>query len=221
MSELEKRKVLSVVKESEGIFSLYLERSGISFLPGDCLALYDEDGEQSRPYSIASGVDEDVLRFVIRKMPNGIVSSFLSNRTAGDEVQVSPPFGWFRPGDPALSEKNVFLATGTGISPFLAHKASRPENPPLLLLYGARTYEDAIAASEWGSYCPTRVALSREKHDEHHNGRITDLLSELPLTGEIHYFLCGLDAMIDETSRFLEERGVALKQIHRECFFNA
>ena len=78
------------------LFVLSLERNGLEFAPGDCVALHT-DGEESRPYSIASGNREDTLRFLIRKMEGGEVSPWLMSRRPGDIVQVSPPFGWFRP----------------------------------------------------------------------------------------------------------------------------
>ena len=35
------------------------------------------------------------------------------------------------------------------------------------------------------------------------------------------YNLCGLDAMFDEVSRWLQQRGVHFTRIHREVFFHA
>jgi len=35
----------------------------------------------------------------------------------------------------------------------------------------------------------------------------------------MHFYLCGLDAMIDEVSDWLEEYGVDFTNIHREVFF--
>ncbi len=35
----------------------------------------------------------------------------------------------------------------------------------------------------------------------------------------VDYYLCGLDAMIDEVSQSLQQRGVHFTRIHREVFF--
>ena len=64
-------------------------------------------------------------------------------------------------------------------------------------------------------------AVSREQSPGCHHGRVTDLLPELPITPETDFYLCGLDTMIDETTAWLETRGVPLERIHRECFFNS
>ncbi|VGO18892.1 FAD-binding oxidoreductase [Pontiella sulfatireligans] len=78
------------------LFELALARNGLEFIPGDCVALYTADGK-SRPYSIASGSNEDELCFVIRMMEGGEVSPWLMARLPGDAVRLTPPFGWFRP----------------------------------------------------------------------------------------------------------------------------
>ena len=99
---------------SPGVFELQLHRGGVAFTPGDCMGLYDESGI-SRPYSIASGSGEDVLRFLVRRIEGGRVSGFLAGLQAGAALQVSPPFGWFRPGETAGEAPFAFCATGTGI----------------------------------------------------------------------------------------------------------
>jgi hypothetical protein len=70
MSEL--LTVTGVHWHSEGIFEISFERNGVDFIPGDCIALFGEDATTSRPYSMASGCAEDTLRFVIRRMGDGI-----------------------------------------------------------------------------------------------------------------------------------------------------
>ena len=206
---------------SEGVFELVLDRGGIGFTPGDCLALFAGDGKTSRPYSIASGVYDERLRFIIRRMPGGAVSSYLGERRAGDEIKTSPPFGWFRPGPGADGAPFAFVATGTGISPFLAYFRSRPMHPPAACLFGVRTRADAVHLSWLQAQCDLALAVSREEVPGHFHGRVTGLLDRLPTAPGTHYYLCGLDAMIDDVTLWLEAREVPITHIHRECFFNA
>jgi len=213
--------VIEVTWYSDGIYRLCLERNGLEFQPGDCVALFGQDGKVSRPYSIASGVNEDHLHFIIRRMPGGEVSEFLAGLAPGDSVKVSPPFGWFRPGSVSDEAPFVFLATGTGISPFMAHFRSYPDRRPAALLYGVREPADAVELDRLSNLTPVQVAVSREEAPGYHHGRITDLLPDMPLSAEHHYFLCGLDTMIDEVTNWLEAREVPITHIHRECFFNA
>jgi ferredoxin-NADP reductase len=202
------------------VYELVVERDDFCFTVGDCIALYNRDESVSRPYSIASGTDENVLRVVIRRMPGGIVSPELADLAAGDQVRVDPPFGWFRPG--ANSDGDfIFIATGTGIGPFLAYLRSHPERPPSRCLYGVRHAHDAADLAFLEASCPVTLAVSRESQNGHHHGRVTDLLDSLPLQPDSHVYLCGLDSMIDEVSDWCEDKGLDFPQIHREVFFNA
>jgi ferredoxin-NADP reductase len=208
---------LAVRTISDDLFELVLERGGLEFAPGDCVAIYT-DTEKSRPYSIASGAKEDELRFIIREMQDGEVSPWLRSRKSGDIVRITPPFGWFRPGQDIDNAPFVFLATGTGIAPFLSYIHTFP-TPPLQCLYGVRREVDAIGFSKLQEFCPTRLAVSREQ-TQHHHGRITDLLDTLPINSRTHYYCCGLESMVNEVSDRLQEKGIGLSQIHREVFFH-
>lgn len=214
-------KVIDINWRTDGIYELQLERKDMKFVPGDCVALYGKDGKVSRPYSFASSPHEEVLRFFIRRMEGGEVSPHLGALRVGDEVKLSPPFGWFRPGQAGDSAASVFIATGTGIAPFLSYLRTFPEKPPRRCLYGVRERGDALDVEWLRTHCDLSLAVSREAAPDAHHGRVTDLLDEVPLTADTHYYLCGLDAMIDQVTDWLEEKGIDITRIHRECFFNA
>jgi ferredoxin-NADP reductase len=205
----------------EGVYELTVERHDLAFTPGDCVAIFGADGVGSRPYSIASGVEEDHLTFLIRRQPGGEVSAYLPRLRPGDPVRLSPPFGWFRPGETAGLAPFVFVATGTGLSPFRSHYRSRPEHPPAALWLGCRQRCDVPDADVWLARPEARLFLSREDAPGFRRGRVTDALTELPRPAGAHFYLCGLDDMIDAVTCFLESQGVPARQIHRECFFNA
>ena len=203
----------------ESLFVLVLDRNGLGFMPGDCVALHTGEGK-SRPYSIASGDCDGDLRFVIRKMSEGEVSPWLMGRKPGDVVGVSAPFGWFRPGQDIGDSPFVFIATGTGVAPFLSCCNSSGRKAPAGFLYGVRREADVVGAARLADWCDLHQAISQERTEEHHFGRVTGLLDSLPMESGIHYYLCGLESMISEVTAWLEERGVDLSFIHREVFFH-
>jgi ferredoxin-NADP reductase len=211
--------VRGVEHPATGLFILTLERGDLTFEPGDCVALFAADGVASRPYSIASGTQDAELRFLIRRMDGGEVSPYLSERQPGDRVKVTAPFGWFRPA--AAPQDAVYVATGTGVAPFVASLRSAPACQPLACFYGVRQRADAVVADWLRDRCPLHLAVSRETAADAVQGRVTDLLDRMPLGDRIDYYLCGLDAMIDTVTAWLEQQGVAARRIHRECFFNA
>jgi ferredoxin--NADP+ reductase len=216
--EYSEHPVIETKVVNSGLFELVVERAGMEFVPGDCAAIYTED-DKSRPYSIASGANDNELRFVIRKMEGGEVSPWLMDRKLGDTIRITPPFGWFRPGQDIGDAPFAFIATGTGIAPFLAYRKTF-EKPPTQCLYGVRREADAIGFSDLQNWCPTRLAVSREKTEAHHNGRVTDLLDPLLLEPDTHYYCCGLESMVNDVGEWLESQGVGLTHIHREVFFH-
>ena len=213
--------ILSLEWKTPRVFELTVERNGLKFVSGDSVALFSADGKESRPYSISSGVSEPVLRFLIQRMPNGHVSDYISNLTSGNTIRISQPFGWFRPGDNIDGNPYIFIATGTGIAPFMSYLRGYPHKPPQLLMYGIKKLEDAIDLEYMQSSCKVQVAISRESVPPYSHGRVTDLLPTISLDSKPHFYLCGLDAMIDEVSGWLEAAGVDFTHIHREVFFYA
>ncbi len=211
--------VLSIQWHSPDIFELCIANPGIAFVPGDCVALY-ADKQLSRPYSMASAPHEPLLRFLIRRLPGGKLSNFLASLNPGDSISVSPPFGWFRPGQHTTPEETVFLATGTGIAPYLSYLADLRTPAKIRCFYGVQRQPDAFAAPFLRERCEATVALSRERRTGCHYGRVTDLLGKLVLSPQTHIYLCGLDRMIDDATDWLERHGVDRLQIHQEVFFN-
>ncbi|MCW8860058.1 MAG: FAD-binding oxidoreductase [Deltaproteobacteria bacterium] len=217
---MEYLRVTAVNFKTEDLFEVVLEAGDVTFEPGNCVAIFSAEDE-SRPYSISSGIDEDVLRFLVRSVPDGSVSRWLAQRKPGDEVRVSAPFGWFRPGHAAPGQDSVFIATGTGIAPFLSYLRSAPERPPLACLYGVSLADEAFALDELEALPNFQLAVSREVADRAFYGRVTGQLESLPLRSNIQFYLCGLDVMIDEVSGWLEQHSIDYTQIHREVFFYA
>lgn len=203
------------------VFELELERQDYAFVPGECAVLFGDDG-RSRPYSLSSAPQENVLRFLIRRLPDGALTTWLAQRRAGDRIHISAPFGDFRPGQAGgPGTPSVFVATGVGIAPFLSYlrwQARAPERPHCL--YGVRHRRDAVHVDELRATTDLRLAVSREAAPGCHHGRVTDLLPRLPLDPATHFYLCGLDAMVDEAARWLDARGVGHERIHTEVFFS-
>src|SRR5258708_33657051 len=76
------------------------------------------DGEElTRAYSIASPPGEDPrFALCLNRVQDGFMSNFLCDMQAGDEIHCQGPFGDFILRPPLRD--TIFIATGTGISPF-------------------------------------------------------------------------------------------------------
>ncbi|MCH8513221.1 MAG: hypothetical protein LAT83_16435 [Kiritimatiellae bacterium] len=207
-------RVLELIPHAGGLFTLRLEKpDGFAFTPGDCVAVYGPDGKRTRPYSLAGGVGEPYLELLIRKIPGGLLSDWLSGQRVGASLCISPPFGWFRPGLPETARK-IWFATGSGVAPFLSVLRSGGQTP-VRFYWGVRSVLDLE-----GIWVPGAVpCVSRGEAGPGRSGRMTDDLQEVELEADIHYSLCGLDGMIEEVTAFLLGKGVPQERIHSEIFF--
>ncbi len=195
----------------------------------------DAEAVPRRSYSIASQSDAgELLRFIIRVIPEGKASEFLMRLPLGTVVNMTGPHGFFvlddrHPGDV------VFGATGTGfaaVMPMLGELARRRESglesPRSLVLWGARQESDLFARDEIESLVARagselRIFLTAPADGwGGDRGRITQaLLDRLPELAAPTFYLVGNGAMISELKRELIARGVNRRaQIRTEAFFD-
>ncbi|MEX2608232.1 MAG: FAD-binding oxidoreductase [Kiritimatiellia bacterium] len=204
-------RVLDVTPLGDEVFVVGL--SGIShpWTPGDCIAVYAPGSTQSRPYSLSGSNQAERLEVWVRRFPEGLVSPYLCDRRPGDEVEISPPFGWFRPGKPEAAHK-IYLATGTGIAPFLsAIRSGCP--PPRELHWGLRR---PLETGDRLEGVPVTLHISR---GEERTGRLTEQLDSIDVHPDTHVYACGLDLMIEQAASHFQTRGLPESRFHRECFF--
>ncbi|MDF3128037.1 FAD-binding oxidoreductase [Kiritimatiellaeota bacterium B1221] len=206
--------VLSNVHLGDGIYALRLQSPFSDWKPGDCIAVYDGEGRGiSRPYSLCGSTSDSELELWVRQFPGGQVSEFLCGCRSGDRIQVSPPFGYFRPAEPRTADK-LYFATGTGIAPFLSAIRSGAAQP-------REVYWGLRQPLEKMPDFPLNIFLSQSQHPEWRTGRISHILSEVNFTEATHVYACGLDRMIEEVLGYFSSQGLAESQLHRECFFTS
>ncbi|NQU39728.1 MAG: FAD-dependent oxidoreductase [Lentisphaerae bacterium] len=217
-------RVVALQELAEDIYELTLGHDGFEFEPGECVVLFGPDGI-SRPYSVASAPTEaGRLRILFRRMPAGLLTSWLCTRGCGDPIMVSYPFGELRPRPEAVEGEAapVYIATGLGIAPFLsALRDERVHTPKPICIYGVRRLADVIDHDLLRRRCDLRLALSREFMAGHHHGYVDELVYALDLKPVRHYHVCGLDAMVYAVADWLEEQTVPGEMIHTEVFFTA
>lgn len=206
-------------ERAPGVFELEVEREGLAYAAGDCTLLVRDDRVDSRPYSFSSHPDEPVLRFLVRRIegngPDRSFSQWLGSLNPGNEVGVGTPFGWFHPG---TSPREVWFATGTGISPFLAALRAQTPKVPLTFCIGLRSPEDAVLRPWLEQRAPIQWAFSRFSNEGGPH-RVTDFAALVPVDSDIQYYLCGNQRMIRSVSEILVGRGVLRTAIHEELFF--
>ncbi len=193
--------------------------------------------EVRRSYSICSSPIEEELRIAIKKVEQGVFSSYANNQLkSGDVIEAMPPVGKFFTELNASNKKSYMaFAAGSGITPILSiikTALAVEHGSEFTLVYGNRSRSSIIFKEEieglknkYLSRFKVIHILSREKMDTPlHFGRIDKekclLLFDklLSLTKTDEFFLCGPEEMIFTVKGFLEEHGVDRKKIHFELF---
>lgn len=209
--------VHSIRDLTDSTYVLRMDRHNMSFSPGQYISLGVKDDINMREYSVYSGVHQDFLEVIVKEVEEGHVSKLLHRLAPGQAVRLDGPFGFFTI-DRESQDKNSFLfvATGTGISPFHCFALSYPDLD-YTLLHGVRTtgecYEHTVFDSD--RYIP---CVSREE-SEHFSGRVTEYLKQHPVDPETKCYLCGNCDMIYEAFDILTEQGVPAENLFAEVYF--
>jgi len=136
------------------------------------------------------------------------MSSSLAVMEPGDRLDFAGPFGYFvfRPSE----HHSVFVATGTGVAPFVS--MCRAGTRPSLLLHGVRGTEDLFYESELnrsaGQYVPCVSGRKAEETlpQDAFVGRVTQYLSDHLPNGHYDFYVCGRGDMIRDVTRIVDAR---------------
>lgn len=144
---------------TESLFSFRTTRQpGLRFIPGQFVRLGLPRGDGSiiwRPYSMVSAAYDDHLEFYSIVVPGGEFTSRLAQLQVGDELLVDKTCYGFLTTDRFEQGRDLwFLATGTGLAPFLSilHDPQIwADYDHLILAHSTRTaaelsYRDTLAA---------------------------------------------------------------------------
>lgn len=195
-----------------------------------------ENQELRRSYSICSSPLENELRIAVKKVANGLFSTYANEKLkTGDVLEVLPPTGtFFTEVNPANRKDYVFFAAGSGITPVISIIKTVLLTEPhssVTLVYGNKNVQSIILREEIETLKDKFLKrfrvfyiLSREKTEADFNyGRIDvskcNHLSKLINFDIIDdFFICGPEQMIFSIKDFLEGWGIESKSIHFELF---
>ncbi|GLC29559.1 FAD-binding oxidoreductase [Clostridium omnivorum] len=204
------------------------------FEAGQYINIFAEiDGVRtSRPYSLSSSPRQRAYYDItIARIKRGFVSDyFLDKAKVGDSFEASAPAGEFHYNPVFHGKDLVFLAGGSGITPFMSMTKEVLNvglDRNIHLIYGARTEKSAIFLEEL-----------RDLSARHDNFKFTLIVSEPTedykgetgfITGECikkqiknldsaTFYICGPQVMYDFCKSELSKLGVENKRIHQEMF---
>ncbi len=199
----------------------------LPYLPGQYVNVQVPGTTQTRSYSFSSMPRDGVVEFLVRNIPGGLMSTYLSGPAAGgDALALTGPIGAFYLREP--KRPLLMLAGGTGLAPFLAMLEALERNPtsqPVHMVYGVTRDVDlvevprleAFAASIPGFTFATVVADEASKHER--KGYVTQHLpKEALFGGDVDVYLCGPPPMVEAVRSHFETTGVTPASFHFEKF---
>jgi len=212
-----KHTLLEIINLTPETFILRLDRQGLQFEPGQYVVIRIPDEKKGREYSIFSATSDEYLDFLIREIPAGEFSRYLRHLKPGSELDVEGPKGYF-----ILNEKSkqghptMFIASGTGISPFHSYVKSYP-GLDYKVLHGVHFADEAYGRE---AFDPSRFVLCTSRQDAgDYFGRVTYYLKENAVGKDTICYLCGNSDMIEEVTTILEKYGLPPENIRTEVFF--
>jgi ferredoxin-NADP reductase len=196
---------------------------GYEFLPGQATSLSIPNSnwqDELREFSFTSGEHDQVLEFSIKAYAdhNGVTKQ-LHTLEPGSELMIHEPFGTIQ-----YKGKGVFLAGGTGITPFVSifrhlHKTNQLEGNTLI--FSNKEVRDIILEKELRQILGDNLILTLTSDDTkgYEHGRIGEaLIQKYAKNLDQNFYICGPDPFVIELKSTLEKMGVKEENIIVESF---
>jgi benzoate/toluate 1,2-dioxygenase reductase component len=200
------RHILNVSRKSwltPDTFEISFHRpAGFDFLPGQKMR-FEAQGF-SRDYTLINAPQDPELTILVRHVPEGRFSPRLAGAEQGHRFEIQGPLGYF--GFHPSSSPTVWVATGTGIAPFIAFVRAGLRSR--LLLHGVRSSGERyyrvelIRGTQHYVGCISGPAAPADCF----HGRVTDYLSRHLEAGRYDFYLCGRMEMITAAVGIIDQR---------------
>lgn len=201
--------------------------SKLAFLPGQYVNLKVPGSEQSRAYSFSSLPKDGEVSFLIRNVPGGLMSSFLTGLAkAGDSMTLAGPLGSFYLRE--IKRPLLLLAGGTGLAPFTAMLEKIAEQGsihPLHLIYGVTNDFDLVEMDKLEAFAARipnftySACVANPDSSYPHKGYVTQHIAPKHLNdGDVDVYLCGPPPMVEAVSGYIREQGIQPTNFYYEKF---
>ena len=221
------REVRALSASTIGLTIAGAELESLAFLPGQYVNLQVPGSGETRAYSFSSLQSGGAVSFLIRNVPGGLMSSFLTGQAkAGDAMTLTGPLGSFYLRD--IKRPLLMLAGGTGLAPFLAMLekiAAEGSAHPVHLIYGVTNDFDLVEMDKLEAFaaripnftCAACVANPESSYPL--KGYVTQHIAPGQLNdGDVDIYLCGPPPMVEAVSQDLRQRGIQPANFYYEKF---
>ena len=187
-------------------------------------------GEIRRAYSVASAPNgTNQFQLAITHVEGGPGSTYLHGAALGTVLRAVGPQGFFTR-TKAHDAPSLFIATGTGVTPFRSMIQEAKLEAPTWLLFGARTEADLIYRDELEiaarnqpnlhvEYTLSRPHQTWSGKSGYVQTHVRPIWDRLAAIAPPHAYICGLERMVSAVRLLLrEEMQVPRQQVHSERY---
>jgi ferredoxin-NADP reductase len=207
-------------------FRLVADDHTFEYRPGQHTMVHFETAgeDEARPYTAATVPGTSQIALAIKHYEGGTGSTFMHERTPGDEIEIDPVDGtlYVR----TFDRDAVFLATGTGITPLypMLRQYARDGDGDAHLVFGERDQEHLVfresidqLQAEHENVAVDYVLSDPESSWPGRTGHVQDHLPDaLDGFDGADYYVCGVPEMVVETRELLEDAGVEADHVFTE-----
>ena len=208
------------------VLELDVDSAAPVFLAGQYVNIDVPGSGQHRSYSFSSAPGKSKISFLIKRIPGGVMSTWLESAQPGNKVELTGPLGSFYLR--AVERPLLFLAGGTGLAPFLSMLevlACADSQQKVHLIYGVTRDLDLVQVDAIEAYLAklpnftytTVVADTESTHPA--KGWVTQHMPAEALNeGDVDVYLCGPPPMVDAVRKYFDDNGVKPNSFHYEKF---
>lgn len=198
------------------------------------LELVIEGKRVLRSYTISSSPSRPhLIEISVKRVKSGFVSNYLHDKLSiGDTITMKPPGGKFHCFD-TVTDKYLFLAAGSGITPMLSMARwwhDTGAHPDVIFFHSVREPEDAVFTEDMMTFTSAnrrfhyKTAFTSQSLPENWpgmRGRFSEekLLLIAPDFEERMVFTCGPDSFMKNVRLILEKRDFPVKERFRHESF--
>ena len=172
---------------------------------------------QTHPFSISSDTNVPQLSFGIKSL--GDYTKLLANAKKGIKIKIDGPYGTFS-NKIVANHRQIWVASGIGITPFLAMAKSLGGEQNVDLYYSTKTTQEAV-------YLPFLINLANRKinlkiipFNTSTQGFLTAdyIFNKSHQLSNANFMICGSPGMMASLKLQLKNKGVIRKNINTEEF---
>ncbi|MCP5061268.1 MAG: hypothetical protein GY936_02240 [Ignavibacteriae bacterium] len=172
---------------------------------------------ESHPFTISGHPSDDNLRLTVKALGD-YTADLQTSLEEGTSAKVEGPFGLFN-FKTAKHKKQLWLAGGIGITPFLSFIKEVDDNYDTTLVWSIKTIEQANYKEEIENITDKKSNLKFVLSDTENQGHfsIDNMYKSVDLKNT-SVFICGPEVMRESYIKQLLQKGVSINDIHYEEF---